>query len=68
MNRYIYHYNVRRVSRSGETILDGIAVLEARITGHDSYKRLKNKILETEPEKEGWSVQSLSFLGMEAES
>lgn len=67
MNRYIYHYCAQyQITVGNTTFIDGIALMENRITCHDDYRKIKPLI---EPEHhEKLTVTSLTFLGMENES
>ncbi|MBS3796682.1 hypothetical protein [Pseudoalteromonas sp. BDTF-M6] len=64
MKRYIYHYCAKYQTTPGQFVnIDGIALLESRITNNQDYMNIKPLI---EPEHhDKLTIISLAFLGIE---
>lgn len=67
-NRSIYHYVIKRREGNKTTSIDGIVLMVKRIVSQDDYHALKNVLAMSDTAvKDGWIIESLSYLGRERE-
>lgn len=70
MKRHVYHYHAFIYRNSSRTDMDGVVLLENRVTNGEQFRFVKKLIADGSSSSvpvEGLILSSLSYLGLEEE-